>query len=408
MAIKQTQTKVFDFSDVGLDFCVASRALIPDRFEKMLSTGYNLQTVNSVSISGDQITFTYGGAHNYVSDRVLKVEGGPLASINNGEFRLDSVTPTTVTFTLEGSPSSIPGGFNTYVAPLGWDQVYKEGLVHIYKMKYLDERDLYVRMLFAPADISQSSNIQVCVGKSFDPNTGVIDDPNAYPGMTDTTEWVASTYRWLLETGTSTGRTTYTYSQGYSSYGRGVVIGSQYHLLVMANMSSTWPKALGAILPFSSISNHEALDYPLVIATYTTRSGNGSSSADGEWLSANGPGFLGAHRIHFWQGSAETALPTLPTAVSSALPPTIDSFNTTTAAPIPVYERSTRQFLGFVSSGLYMCQFGSSGAPSTDITRIPDKHIDADIGVDVYIHMLARASSLHAFFAAPVEEIKIG
>jgi hypothetical protein len=47
--MKQTQTKMFDFADVGLDFCSGSKNLFPDRFKKMLSQGYNEQTVASVS-----------------------------------------------------------------------------------------------------------------------------------------------------------------------------------------------------------------------------------------------------------------------------------------------------------------------------------------------------------------------
>ncbi len=69
--IKQTQTKMFDFSDVGLDFCAGSKAKFREVFKKMLSTGYNPQTVLSVSISGNQVTLTYGTNHGYVADRVL-------------------------------------------------------------------------------------------------------------------------------------------------------------------------------------------------------------------------------------------------------------------------------------------------------------------------------------------------
>ncbi|WP_250852373.1 hypothetical protein [Acinetobacter sp. ANC 5414] len=100
MAMKQTQTKLFDFSDIGLDFCAGSKALFPDRFKKMLALGYNVQTVSSVMVSGNQVTFTYGGAHGYLADRVLKVDSGALPSVNNGEFWIDSVTTNSVTFTL--------------------------------------------------------------------------------------------------------------------------------------------------------------------------------------------------------------------------------------------------------------------------------------------------------------------
>ncbi|EXE09995.1 hypothetical protein J559_3303, partial [Acinetobacter sp. 983759] len=43
MVMKQTQTKMFDFADIGLDFSAGSKSLFPDRFKKMLAQGYNTQ-----------------------------------------------------------------------------------------------------------------------------------------------------------------------------------------------------------------------------------------------------------------------------------------------------------------------------------------------------------------------------
>src|SRR5690606_14373193 len=111
MAMKQTQTKLFDFSDVGLDFCAGSKNLFPDRFKKMLALGYNEQTVSSVAVAGNQVTLTYGGTHGYVADRVLKVDSGDLSLVNGGEFWIDLVTTNTVTFTLNDAPGSITSGF---------------------------------------------------------------------------------------------------------------------------------------------------------------------------------------------------------------------------------------------------------------------------------------------------------
>src|SRR5690606_35768536 len=104
MTMKQTQTKLFDFSDAGLDFSAGSKNLFPDRFKKMLSLGYNVQTVTSVAVAGNQVTFTYGGTHGYAADRVLKVDSGPLSLINEGEFWIDAVTTNTVTMTIDDAP----------------------------------------------------------------------------------------------------------------------------------------------------------------------------------------------------------------------------------------------------------------------------------------------------------------
>src|SRR5690606_30234894 len=135
MAMKQTQTKLFDFSDVGLDFCAGSKNLFPDRFKKMLSLGYNVQTVTSVAVVGNQVTLTYGGAHGYVVDLVLKVDSSVFASINGGEFWIDSITTNTLTFTLDAAPASVVSGFTTRIASLGWDLVYEQGHIYIYKFR---------------------------------------------------------------------------------------------------------------------------------------------------------------------------------------------------------------------------------------------------------------------------------
>ena len=130
--MKQTQTKVFEFSDTGLDFCSGSKNLFPDRFKKMLALGFNEQTVSSVTVLGSEVTLTYAAAHGYVADRVLKVDSGDLAAINGGEFWIDSITTNTVTFTLDEIIPPVSGRFTTRSASLGWDLVYENGSVHIY------------------------------------------------------------------------------------------------------------------------------------------------------------------------------------------------------------------------------------------------------------------------------------
>ena len=123
---------MFDFADVGLDFCPGSKNLFPDRFKKMLSQGYNEQTVASVSVTGNQVTLNYGVAHGYAADRVIKINSGALSTINGGEFWIDSVTATSVTMTVDTAPSSIAGMFSTKSASLGWSLEYENANIHIY------------------------------------------------------------------------------------------------------------------------------------------------------------------------------------------------------------------------------------------------------------------------------------
>ena len=228
MAMKQTQTKYFDCSDIGLEMCFGAVNRNPESFKKILTLGYNQQTVTNVSVVGNQVTFTYGGAHGYVADRVLKVDSGALASINHGEFWINSVTTNSVTLTIDDAPLSVASGFTTKVAPLGWDLVYEVGNIHIYKMLHLDDTNRYVRMCFETVTTNRAS-VAVCIGKTYDPSTGFINDPNALQGTKNiSSPSVANLPRWDVYRG-SNSYANYTYAQGLSIFGMGAAVGSKYH-----------------------------------------------------------------------------------------------------------------------------------------------------------------------------------
>src|SRR5690606_10172412 len=235
MAMKQTQTKLFNFSDVGLDFCAGSKSLFPDRFKKMLALGYNVQTVSSVAVAGNQVTFTYGGAHGYAADRVLKVNSGALASINGGEFWIDSVTTNTVTMTIDDAPLSISGGFTTKIASLGWSLEYENENIHVYKFKQLDESDIFIRLCFQN-QTGRRNCISPCVGKTFDALTGFITDPLALVANASLIS-PDNDFKWEFSGVAGATYDNFTYSQGYSTFGKGVVIGSLYHVGFLTSAS---------------------------------------------------------------------------------------------------------------------------------------------------------------------------
>lgn len=402
--MKQTQTKLFDFSDAGLDFSAGSKNLFPDRFKKMLSIGYNVQTVTSVAVAGNQVTFTYGGTHGYAADRVLKVDSGALASINGGEFWIDSVTTNTVTFTLDDAPISVAGSFTTRIAPLGWELVYEVGAVHIYRFKHIDETHLYIRLFFSSAS---KNYIIPCIGKTYDSNTGVIDDVNAYQVNAQANAWLAS-HKWLFTISASNSSDNYTYEQGFNTYGRGVIVGSQYHFVVMHNTgNSAFQKYIGAVLPAYSYG-YDILDYPFLMAPWQDVPVNGSGAADYNIYTTNGIGVLGNYRITFERGSSVASSMIAPTAAQSTLPVEIDTFNTATASLMNLYDRDTKQLLGVVTGGLYLCQFSSTNAPSDAYNLTPSVHYDVDTLTTMYLHPICQSSTNKVFFAAPVEEVKVG
>ncbi|WP_180167860.1 hypothetical protein [Acinetobacter sp. YH12035] len=409
MAMKQTQTKIFKFSDVDLDFSASSKSLFPSRFKKMLSDGYNEQTVISVSISENQVTFTYGGAHGYSDGRVLKVDSGALALINSGEFWIDSVTPSTVTFTLDEAPPVVSGGFKTRIAPIGFELVYEQGLVQVYKFKHIDDTDLYLRMLFMQPVQAGGNYIIPCIAKSYDPDTGFITDPFAYQPNKEVVDWSLGT-KWLFTSSSgATNSHTFNYSQGASTYGDGIVMGSLYHLVTMSNGSSS-SRAVNGILPCETLEI-ESLDYPLLMGPNIEHAQGTLSSTTFEIYTENNnqsQGVLGNYRVMFF-GSGT---PTTPNATASALPEGLQPFNVATANTITLYERASRQIIGYVTRGLYLCQFSSSNTPPTVPASTPSLHYDYETLGRVYIHNLNKVSNGGAsngvFFAAPIEDVKNG
>ncbi|MFV5465538.1 hypothetical protein [Acinetobacter towneri] len=400
MAMKQTQTKLFDFSDVGLDFCAGSKNLFPDRFKKMLALGYNEQTVSSVAVAGNQVTLSYGGTHGYVADRVLKVNAPELLSINGGEFFIDSVTENTVTMTIDGAPASIAGNFTTKVASLGWELVYEQAHIHIYKFKRIDDADMYARLCFQDATASGNRNcVAVGIGRTVDLALGHITDPNCMVDLATcaTVAGATSNIRWDFTYSTARTFDGYTYSQGYSTFGQAKVVGSLYHCVLMTNVSgnSNGSPYTQGILPFFG-GGYEQLSYPMLLASSNGAS-NTAAAADQH---ANMRFYVGMHRL----GPEPKSL-TLSTSIASNSFSEFDEFMTTTARPMTMYS-GNGQVAGYVL-GLYQVMYDSTNYPSTTLFDMPFKTVDIDFNASVYVQGVRTSSQSRAFLCTSVEEIKI-
>ncbi|MFV5504087.1 hypothetical protein [Acinetobacter sp. 226] len=407
MAMKQTQTKLFDFADVGLDFSAGSKNLFPDRFKKMLALGYNVQTVTSVAVAGNQVTFTYGGAHGYVTDRILKIDSGPLLLINEGEFWIDSITTNTVTFTLDDAPISITGGFTTRIAPLGWSLEYENAYIHVYKFKALDESDLYIRLCFQD-QAGRRNCISPCIGKTFDPLTGFITDGFALavnkeimsPGMD---------FKWEFASAANTTHNNYTYSQGYSTYGLAKVVGSPYHLMLLTNgYTGSIRSMINGIAPCATL-DYEQLKYPVIIG-YTY----GSITSTFDLYEARSQrAYIGNIEVTFNRvrnsGSNTSYVFYSTTANSSFLSPNLDAFNTSTVENLSIFEGDTLQQIGAVY-GIYQVRNASTSLYPTNYQETPSSTRDIDLSSLILVHAGGSGNSESAnshFIAIPIEEIKI-
>jgi hypothetical protein len=415
MAMKQTQTKMFDFSDVGLDFCAGSKSLFPDRFKKMLSLGYNTQTVASVAVSGNQVTLTYGVTHGYASDRVLKVNSGPLSLINNGEFWIDSVTTNTVTMTIDNAPVSIAGAFTTNIASLGWQLEYEQANIQIYRFKHIDDTDRFARFCFENVQGNRNA-VAVCVGKTANLSTGVISDQFALQiTAAVTSPSSANLPKWDTYQATSA-HNNWSYSQGVNTYGKGMAVGSLYHFAFLSGDGYTQnaPHHIYGIFP-AVCHKYTQLEYPVIIGLANSNDGNTTGSMYGNFSRISttmGHASIGNIRVRFDQSSLESNSllsgdqSTTPT--SSFLSEVLDSFNTTTVKPFEIYENKTSQHIGYVY-GLYQCMYKKPDQPVVSISNSP--HITKDVDFNNLIVIAISSANLSndlnsRFIAVPVEMIK--
>lgn len=407
MAMKQTQTKLFDFADVGLDFSAVSKFLFQDRFKRILANGYNIQNVLSVSVVGNQVTFEYGVSHGYVADRVLKLGAGPLTQINGGEFVIDSVTVTTVTLTIDEVPLSIAGGFTTHIASLGFQIVYEQANIVVFKFKHVDESDRFLRLCF-PTVASSVAAINVCVGRTFDSMTGFINDDLAFSGTKAINELAvnANSVAWVLNNSTTANYNSYTYSQGYSQSGRANVVGSPYHLFILTSSGLSGRGRISGLFPaeFVDITSAKlAIKTTLIAAT----------SAAVDTLNQSNI-FCGNVSLTFDDSRNASYIFKTSPGIASFYSDDIEPFQVTSAYIGELFERSTGQYLGYPVGGVYLVRNGTTSAFAFSGDLSPVYETDFNQTNMVLIHSMTYAStsaslslSNHAFLAFPIEELKI-
>lgn len=101
-----------------------------------LVNGYNLKTVQSVTVNAGAGTVEFGSSgHGYVKRQVIKIEGANTAAYN-GEWRITTVNSTSIvvdmTGVIDGSESG-NANLACRVAPLGWSKPYSGTNLAAYK-----------------------------------------------------------------------------------------------------------------------------------------------------------------------------------------------------------------------------------------------------------------------------------
>ena len=310
-----------------------------------------------------------------------------------------------MTFTLDSAPSSVLGGFTTRIAPLGWSLEYEQPYVHLYKMKNLDESDLYVRLVFQAVS-NYRNRVGVCVGHATDVAAGTITDTLTLTQYATATV-PNDTFAWEFQLTAEATYNNQTAAQGLVKFGACLAVGSKYHLAIMGNLGATAAQYVNGIFPTHTL-NYDTLSYPLVCGmSYGNPTANGYNYQG--VLSYTGM-MLGKYSCIFQETNLTASAPVAknPVTADSFLPAAIDTFNTTTCKPIPLILQKNGQILGYLSGGMYLCSYASTNTPEITIASQPVKTNDIDLNSMVYVHSISSGGSSNAFYAIPVEEIKIG
>ncbi|MFZ2452576.1 MAG: hypothetical protein WAW36_18875 [Methylovulum miyakonense] len=116
--------KLFRSSDSGAPTLNGVAGALANVLDAVLTTGYNVKSVTSITQTGNVATMTLQAGHGYVADQVV-TNAGAVEPEYNGDFLVKAVTPTTVIFDVTGNPASpATGTITTKVASAGWTKTF--------------------------------------------------------------------------------------------------------------------------------------------------------------------------------------------------------------------------------------------------------------------------------------------
>lgn len=126
MARLPTDVRIFRHTDPGAPELKGAPGSMVELLNACLVSGYGSTTVTSVTREGATVTVTIQGGHSFPKYAVAQIDGAN-ESDYNGIHRIETVTDTTLTFTLpDGVTPATPatGTITVKMAGAGWAQPY--------------------------------------------------------------------------------------------------------------------------------------------------------------------------------------------------------------------------------------------------------------------------------------------
>ena len=118
-----------------------------DLLDACLVNGFNLKPITSITNTNGVATATIDAGHLYQVNQVLLIAGASDPAYN-GEVRVQSVTSTTFSYAIRGTPASPASGdtLTVKVAPLGFEKVFSSTNKGVYRSKNVLSNRPYLRV----------------------------------------------------------------------------------------------------------------------------------------------------------------------------------------------------------------------------------------------------------------------
>lgn len=144
-----------------------------------LVDGFNVTAPQSVSASGGVVTFTYLAAHGYESKCWVRISGAGAAALN-ADLQCTVPGPLSFTVAVPGIPDGPVGGsIAVKVAPLGWERVYTDTNVAVYRSPNLASSRMYLQV----RDVNPSGNTSAKL-RGFESMTSAAVGVDPFPTLT--------------------------------------------------------------------------------------------------------------------------------------------------------------------------------------------------------------------------------
>ena len=99
----QTQTKIYKFSDKGIETNGWAKGYYPEVFKKIFVTGYNENLITDIETLNGKVTLILPTNHGYLLERVIRFS----SPTHNKDYVITEVTATSISFYDETFPNQI-------------------------------------------------------------------------------------------------------------------------------------------------------------------------------------------------------------------------------------------------------------------------------------------------------------